>query len=169
VTSPSKSYERVHYEFRPCKQVERRMLVAALQRLMEIGFPISEYQYTGMGSIYFIDFILLHRYLGIDKMLSVEHSRTISKRVEFNKPFDAVDIGLGDIADFIPSLSADRRHLLWLDYDAVIDSGIVDAVSLAAINLSPESVLLVTVDVMPPDGEDAGPSEWKTSFLEQVG
>ena len=60
---PTESYQKVHYELRPAKQVERRMLVDALLGLAVAGFPIQDYQYTGMGSIYFIDFILFHRFL----------------------------------------------------------------------------------------------------------
>ena len=64
-----KSWENVHYEFRPAKQVERRMLIHTFQSLMELGFPISKYKYTGLGSIYFVDFAMFHRYLGISKFL----------------------------------------------------------------------------------------------------
>jgi uncharacterized membrane protein len=66
------------------------MLVHAFQCLMEAGFPIADYQYTGLGSIYFIDFILFHRYLGIDKFLSVEVADDIRRRVRFNRPYKCV-------------------------------------------------------------------------------
>ena len=51
IVEPSKSYLSVHYELRSAKQVERRMLIDALHTLGEDGFRISDYQYTGMGSI----------------------------------------------------------------------------------------------------------------------
>src|SRR2546429_3020654 len=144
------SADKVPYEFRPAKQVERRMLLELFQRLMEAGFRISGYQYTGMGSFYFVDFIMFHRYLGIKKMVSVECVQAIEKRVHFNRPYGSIDIVMGDIADVIPSLSPDRKHILWLDFNFVITKEAIDAIVLATAKLSPGSVLLVTVDAEPP-------------------
>src|SRR5688500_5676875 len=120
MTRPTESYLKGHYELRPAKQVERRMLVDAFQMLSLSDFPIKDYQYPGMGSMYLIDFILFHRMLGITKMLSVEYSAKVAKRVEFNRPFRCVETVIAPIGDVIPTLSKDRRHLLWLDYDGVL-------------------------------------------------
>src|SRR5438477_10122475 len=108
--TPSESYLTVHYELRPAKQVERRMLVDALLSLSAAGFPIKHYQYTGMGSIYFIDFMLFHRLIGIKSMLSVEYDINIARRVEFNRPFECVATEIAAIGDVIPRLSRDRQH-----------------------------------------------------------
>ena len=167
-----KSYEKVHYEFRPAKQVERRMLLDAFQKMMAVGFSISDYQYTGMGSIYFIDFILFHRYLGIRKLVSVEASEDV-KRVRFNRPFRLVKIKHSDIAEVIPHLSTDLHHILWLDYDEILGGDIIYTVELAASHLSAGSFLLITVDVEPPgrpeDGPDGwGPEAWRRYFLEEA-
>src|SRR6266704_2841751 len=105
--TPTESYLRVHYELRPAKQVERRMLVDALLSLSAAGFRIQDYQYTGMGSVYFIDFMLFHRLVGFQKMLSVEHNTKIARRVEFNRPFARVGIEIAPIGDVIPRLSKD--------------------------------------------------------------
>lgn len=159
--SPSaKSYEKVHYEFRPAKQVERRMLIHTFHHLMTLGFPINEYKYTGLGSIYFIDFIMFHRYLGIRRFLSVEAATDIAQRIDFNKPFGCIDIGMGDILDFIPRLSPDMQHILWLDYDHMLTRDILNAVYMASIQLSPGSLLIVTVDVEPPGRSEDGPTKW---------
>jgi len=165
---PAKSYDKVHYEFRPAKQVERRMLLDAFQRLAAAGFPIQDYQYTGLGSIYFIDFIMFHRYLGIRHMLSVEYSSDIENRVLFNRPFRLVNVEIGDIADYIPSLSSDRRHILWLDYDHVITEDVVNTVILASSHLSCGSILLVTIDVEPPGKAGQGPKHWRIHFLNEA-
>ncbi len=53
---PSRSYLKVPYDLRMAKQIERRMIADLLIRLRGGGFDISNYQYTGMGSIYFVDF-----------------------------------------------------------------------------------------------------------------
>ena len=163
------SYEKVHYELRPAKQVERRMFIDAFQKLMSLGFAIGDYQYTGMGSVYFIDFILFHRYLGINRMVSVERVGKISRRLEFNKPFRFVQIIIGDVADQVCSLSPDRKHLLWLDYDKILDRNILSAVDLATSHLPAGSIFIVTVDAMPPGGEGDGPEKWKEHFEMEAG
>lgn len=163
-----KSYDKVDYEFRRAKQVERRMLLHAFQRLMEIGFPISSYQYTGMGSVWFIDFILFRRYLGIRRMVSVEGSYAIENRVQYNKPYGDVDIVMGDIADYIPSLSTDRKHILWLDFDFTIRKESIDAVVLGASQLSAGSFLLVTVDAEPPV-KGGKTKQWRQYFQREGG
>lgn len=169
---PGKSYENVHFEFRPAKQVERRMLIHTFQALMEIGFPISNYKYTGLGSIYFVDFIMFHRYLGIRKFLSVEASSDITKRVSFNKPYACVDVAIGDITDYIPHLSRDIKHILWLDFDQLLTENILIAVQLASMQLTPGSILIVTVDVEPPGNPELGltqwnPKAWRRYFLKE--
>jgi hypothetical protein len=163
-----KSSDKVHYEFRPAKQVERRMLLDALQRLMEIGFPISNYQYTGMGSLWFVDFILFRRYLGIKQMVSVEGDFDLEKRVRFNKPYGSIEIKMGDIADYIPSLSLDRKHILWLDFDFKISKDALDAIVLGASQLSPGSLFFVTVDAEPPI-KNGKPKDWRQHFQKEAG
>jgi hypothetical protein len=115
-----------------------------------------------MGSIYFIDFILMHRLLGINRMLSVEYSTNVQKRVEFNKPFASVETKIAPIGDVIPTLSKDLRHILWLDYDSVIQNSHLEDVSLAATFLTPGSVVVVTVDTEP--GSLGDPTAWLEHF-----
>jgi hypothetical protein len=166
MTPPTESFYKVPYDLRPAKQIERRMLIDAFQRLSFAGFPIGEYQYTGMGSIYFVDFILFHKLLGIDKLLSVEISSKITKRLRFNKPFQRVDIQICPIGDVIPQLSRDRRHILWLDYDGLICSEFLRDLVLAGTYLSAGSILLVTVDVEPPEGNS--PKEWRDYYAAEA-
>jgi hypothetical protein len=169
VTLLSRSYEKVHYEFRPAKQVERRMLLATFQQLMACGFPISNYQYTGMGSVYFIDFIMFHKYLGIKHLWSVEADTTITRRVMFNRPFGSVEIKEGDVADIIPRLSTRRKHIIWLDYDEQLNRRNLDTIGLAMLHLPAQSILVITVDVEPPGSQGEGPQEWKRHFEDEAG
>lgn len=174
MSQPAKSYENVHYEFRPAKQVERRMLIHTLHSLMENGFPISDYKYTGLGSIYFIDFILFHKYLGIKKFLSVEESQEINKRVKFNRPFSCVNVKIGDITEYIPRLSRDIKHILWLDYDHLLTEDVLTAIYLSTAQLSPGSIFLLTIDVEPPGSPEDGltkwnPRSWKNYFVREAG
>ena len=161
--TPSQSYLKVPYDLRPAKQVERRMLVEAFQAFAAIGLPINNFQYTGFGSVYFFDFVVFHKLLGIDRMLSVEIDEKIRKRVKFNQPFRTVDIKIGDVTDEIPKLSPDRQHILWLDYDDNLTKDHLEDLWLAGANLSRGSIILVTVDAEPPV-KDAGPRKWRDYF-----
>jgi hypothetical protein len=134
---------------------------------MESGFPISSYQYTGLGSLYFIDFILFRRYLGITRMVSAESSPEVTKRVKFNKPYGSIQIYNGDIADCIPSLSPDRKHILWLDYDRAITKEAIDAIVLATTQLSAGSLFLVTVDAEPPV-KNGKTKQWRQYFQSEA-
>lgn len=152
MTTLTESYLSVDYSLRPCKQVERRMLVDALLLLAESGYPIRDYRYVGMGSIHFVDFAMFHKYLGINSMLSVELSAAIEKRVHFNVPYrNAVRAETGTpIGSVITSLDQSIPHLLWLDYDNVLSPYMLADLSAAATRLCRGSLLLVTVDTEPP-------------------
>ena len=77
------SFEKFHYLLRPSKQVERKLLIETCHRLARANYRVSEYTYIGLGSVYFVDFVLLHRYLYIDDMICVERE-AIPKRMKFN-------------------------------------------------------------------------------------
>lgn len=173
----SSSY-RVQYDMRPAKQVERRMLVDALQRLSAAGIPVADYQYTGFGAIYFVDFILFHKILGLSKLLSLEQHKSLESRMMFNRPFSCVEIKMVSASSEIPNLSRDIRHIVWLDYDGVLQKGFLSDIQSALTILPTGSILLVTVDVEPPEEHDyktvdpdfdsskevLGPKHWRRYF-----
>jgi hypothetical protein len=177
MNAKSSSYQ-VQYDLRPAKQIERRMIVDALQRLEAAGFPITDYQYTGFGAIYFVDFILFHKLLGMNRLLSLEWQKSLMKRMTFNRPFSCVDIKMGPASSEIPNLSRETRHLVWLDYDGVIHKDFLSDIQSAVTILPSGSILLVTVDVEPPEEHDykqvdpsfdgskdvLGPKLWKRYF-----
>jgi hypothetical protein len=144
------------------------MLIDALQLLTMAGFPIRDYQYTGMGSIYFVDYILFHKFLGIERMTSVEAALQIRRRVEFNRPFRLVDVQMARVGDYIPELSADLQHLLWLAYDTVLSVSHLQDIALAGTYLPPGSIILVTVDAEPPVPVISGgaPEKWRDFFAD---
>jgi hypothetical protein len=163
---PTESYRKVPYDLRTSKQIERRMILDALIRLSRHNFDIAAYQYTGMGSVHFVDYILLHRMLGIRRMLSAEYSTKITRRIQFNRPYRNIELAFKAIGDVIPDLSPDLRHLLWLDYDFQLNGVVTTDVLNAAAALSVGSFLLVTVDVEPPV-TDGSPKEWRKYFVDR--
>jgi hypothetical protein len=154
------------------------MIIDALQRLSAAGFSVADYQYTGFGAIYFVDFILFHKLLGLNKLLSLEQQESLTSRVNFNRPFSCVDINMVPASSEIPNLSRDLRHLVWLDYDGVLQKGFLSDIQSAVTILPAGSILLVTVDVEPPEDYDylevnpnfdssrevLGPKHWKRYF-----
>lgn len=165
----SKSAVEVQFDLRPAKQVERRILLDAFQRLAQAGFPIRDYQYTGFGALHFVDFVVFHKLLGIDQMLSVEHDVTLEGRVKFNCPFSFIQIVMGSATDIIPTLSPDTQHILWLDYDDPVTKANLNDVYLAGSQLSRGSFLIATVDVEPPIKDDYGADTNRRYFEEEAG
>ncbi len=147
----SRSYLKVAYDLRPAKQVERRMLLDFFRRLAGRGIPVESFRYTGMGSIHFVDHILFHKFLGIDRLVSVERDAEIRDRVQFNRPFDSVELVMAEIGHYIPKLDRDEKHIVWLDYDYPLSEDMLADVRTGAFELSEGSFLLVTVDVEPLD------------------
>lgn len=116
---------------------------------------------------------MFHKYLGIKKFLSVEESQEISKRVKFNKPFNCVEVEIGDILDYIPRLSRDIKHILWLDFDHILTEDVLTCIHLSSTQLSAGSILLVTLDVEPPGSPEEGktqwnPKSWKNYYVQEA-
>lgn len=147
---PAKSFEKFNYALRPSKQVERKLFIEALHYLgHHAAFPIKEYTYLGMGSVYYADFILFHKYLYIDKMICIEGAN-IEKRMKFNKPYEFIELRMGKIAEVFPSIDFDKKkYFAWLDYDYSLDPEILLDVDCFAGKLEPGSILIVTVDAEP--------------------
>lgn len=166
MTKPTESYLTVSYDLRPAKQIERRMLIESLQIMSRAGFDICDYQYTGFGSIYFVDFILFHKYLGINILHSIEYPNKIEKRIRFNKPFANVIVKFGRMGQYIPELDQDIKHFLWLDYDAVMDEEILNDVKSASSVLPRGSILLVTVDSESP--HDCNDTKTRMEYFKEI-
>lgn len=167
MSDPTGSYRKVFYDLRPAKQVERRMLLDAFQIFSAAGFPIRDYQYSGMGSIYFVDYIMLHRLLGMTRFVSAEFDRSITRRVKFNRPFKDIDVRMDSIGDVIPDLDSDLKHILWLDYDFRMRRVVLEDTVAAAHRLPAGSLLLITVDVEPPT-DNENPAEWMRYFQREA-
>jgi hypothetical protein len=162
-----RSSRKVPYDLRPAKQIERRMLLDALHILSNNGFQLRDYQYTGMGSIYFVDFILLYKLLGIKRLVSAESDETIADRITFNVPYADVVSDMRTVGDVVADLDRDILHLVWMDYDFQLNGDVIRDILTASQVLSPGSILLVTVDVEPPV-ENGNVKSWRAYYESQV-
>ncbi len=96
------SFESVNYTIRPNKNIERKLVFEAL-RVLRSSIPLNGYRYVGLGSLWFVDFILAHRYLSINNMVCIEYE-TEAERVEFNRPYDCIEVLRGNTTDVLPTI-----------------------------------------------------------------
>jgi hypothetical protein len=139
------SFKQFDYSLRPSKQVERKAMVEILLSLSKAGYAIPDYGYLGFGSVYYVDFVMFHKYLFINKMVCVEWG-DIEKRMRFNKPFKFIKLKLIPLSSYIPSIRATERLLAWLDYDRSLDPEMLRDIDGMCSRLSRKSVFMVTVD-----------------------
>ena len=151
------------------------MLCEMFSRLRPFA-PIQEYQYVGLGSIWFADHVLFHKSLGIRKMISIERVSAHKARFEFNRPFKNIEIRLGTTTDHLPGLDWSQRTILWLDFDDPLSPGSLDDVDSVAARAKSGMVLALSVQAKrfsrPPDaneGEDPIPIETVGAFREHFG
>ena len=139
------SYRQINYSLRPAKATERKMICEVFRRLYPFG-KIETYRYIGFGSIYFSDFHLFHRALGMDDMLSIEKDAYAEECFEFNKPYKCVRIDCRPASEVLPELDWQVKTLAWLDYESKLDETVLSDVGSVCAKACSGSVLIVTVN-----------------------
>lgn len=111
------STKTLNYETRPCKFIERMMLLSSLQRICNKF--IGSYQYIGFGGVTFTDFKLFHKNLHIDEMHSIEGGKYLHvDRLEYNKPFSLIQIHKESSTNALTKIDIKNKNtIIWLDYD----------------------------------------------------
>jgi hypothetical protein len=159
----SKKGAAIDYRLRPGKHIERRMIARALSRLSHFD-RLENYQYVGLGALYFADFKLFHE-LGVEKMTSIEKEKPIERYRE-NRPYKTVDVEPGTSSTVLPMLTLnDRRSIIWLDYTDLLDADKLEDIRWVADRVPSGSALLVTVTVRPEDEFE----KLATSFIQRIG
>ena len=121
----------IPYNLRPTKQAERRILLDFLKCANEVGLSVSDCRYVGMGGTAFYDFHLMHRFLGINRMVSLERDPNIFPRCEFNRPFDFINVQNKTVASFLAEDDELVPTIYWFDYDDGFGPDIIaDIISL---------------------------------------
>lgn len=168
------SSEKINYNLRPAKSIERKMLVELFQRLRPFG-AIDHYRYIGFGSFYFNDFGYFHKALGIKNMVSIERDIDNEERFIFNRPYSCIKIEFGESNDVLPQLSWDTKSIIWLDYDSQLNQNVLSDINFICANAVPGSFILVSVNVHPESHEPSldSPEDLHDyryqKFLERVG
>lgn len=142
------SFDHVNYSLRPSKTIERLLAFDSIRLLMN-ALPLENMLYAGFGSIWFVDFHLAHKTLGLRDSVSIEADAIGYARAKFNKPFSTCGIYHGFSSAVIPKLlkSAAYKHrpwCLWLDYDYEFRKDVADEVRFCIENLPENSIFLIT-------------------------
>jgi hypothetical protein len=152
--SRKSSYENINYRVRPAKSIERKMLSESFRRLNEFAL-IESYRYIGFGSTFFSDFILFHKSLGINNMISIEQDVDKQDRFEFNVPFKCINWLPGTSNEVLPELPWDYKSIVWLDYDDSLDVDMLEDVKFLIGSMISGSMLVVSCNVHYKSGERA--------------
>lgn len=135
----------IAYDLRPAKQSERGILVDVLKIGGDCGLPIRTYRYIGMGANRFYDYLLLHKYLGLRKMVSLEHDPYMFERALFNVPYRFIEVRKTAVVNFLAEDRSEAPEIFWLDYDGGIDPDVVADVMSVGMRSKPGDFCFVTV------------------------
>ena len=138
------SFKKINYALRPGKHASRRMLCEIFGRLRPFQ-PVDEYVYVGFGSVWFEDFILFHRLLGVREMISIERDKSARHRIEANKPFNNITVHYRSASEVLPRLDWRCRHFVWLDYEDPLSTEILLDVKTVAARSRSGTVIAVSV------------------------
>ena len=123
----------VNFVIRPNKTVERKIVFDTLSYLAPV-YNFASYRYIGFGALWFVDFVLAHKILSVEDMISIEKDEYVASRANFNKPYACVQVKHGDSEIVLPRLQLEEKQLLvWLDYDKSIDGPVFKDLSRARL------------------------------------
>ncbi len=165
------SFRKIDYRVRPAKSVERKMMVEAFRRLSEFG-ELSAFQYVGFGSLFFSDFSIFHRSLGLDQMVSIENTSdpVVKDRFKFNVPYGHIDLRYGHSNSELRKLNWRMRSIVWMDYDGTISQAVLRDVNFLATNVTQGSAIVFSINaagVPALDAEEERDSE-KLSLVDRL-
>ncbi|MBV6438381.1 MAG: hypothetical protein EPGJADBJ_00002 [Saprospiraceae bacterium] len=118
------TYHTINYNLRSSKSIERKVILETIRGFYPPN-EISKYRYVGFGSIFFADFRLVHKELGINKMVCIEGNDD-EQRFQFNKPYKCIDLRMGMSDKVLPNLDWSCKNIVWLDYDRTLQSYMFD-------------------------------------------
>ena len=161
------SYRDIDYRIRPAKHAERLMIGDALQRL-KFG-TIESYQYVGLGSVYFSDFVLFHRRLGIQKMVSIERETQDSRRFLDNLPYSNIEMLWGSTATELTKADLSLRSIVWLDFEDPLNREMLDDVRSVIGRAVSGTAILVTIQCRPAMQDANNPRKIVDLLAERLG
>lgn len=167
----------IPYHLRPHKSIDRRLFLDLLMRYERFK-PLHEAVYVSMGAYSLEDHKLIHRHLGIRRLIAFDYDVKIVQRQQFNRPIEdckCVKLSSGDaVSDFDGLLARAgfedaEGAIVWLDYTSPNQIGaqlrefqtLLDAVA-------PGDVIRVTVNAHPATLGEARNSDGSPKPREQL-
>ena len=142
-----RSFEAINYSLRPNKNVERKLIARILNAIgKNARFDWRDYRYLGLGSMWFVDFILMHKSIGINKLVTIEKEHSRAKRVSFNAPYSCVEVKIGMSTSVLRQLSWENRTIAWLDYDDVLRSYMFDDLNEIIVKSTTGNIVMISVN-----------------------
>lgn len=161
------SDQRINYQVRPAKSIERRMLCDLIREIQLIRAD-GEMRYIGLGAKYFTDFLLLHNEFDITDMISIEAEKERQIRYEFNKPLKCIQMWYGTTNEVLPQIDGfnEKMNLVWLDYDNAFEDTMLFDIETLCRNLNVGSMFFISCNY---SFRGEKPSEKMDSFRNSVG
>lgn len=164
------------YHLRPHKTVDRRLFIDLLARY-ERWRPLSRFAYIGMGAYALEDHRLIHRLLGLTRLVAFDREQRVVNRQIFNRPITRCHCVAKASGKLIDTLDDTLRQaeaadadgvIVWLDYTAPKALGEqVREFETLLDKLTEGDVVRVTVNAHPPSlgdsrSEDGRPLDEKS-------
>jgi hypothetical protein len=142
------SFNAINYSLRPSKTIQRKLVFSGVS-ILQNHMHLERMTYVGFGSIWFTDFVLAHKLLGIDDMVSMEGHDIGYQRALYNAPYATVRVEHGYSNDVLPNLYKDaslrgRPWMVWLDFDYELNESARDDVRSLIENVPENSIVLIT-------------------------
>jgi hypothetical protein len=155
------SFDAINYSLRPSKTVQRKIVFSGMA-ILQHHLNLERMAYVGFGSIWFTDFTLAHRLLGVNDMISIEKDDIGYRRALFNAPYATVRVEPGFSYNVLPNLYRDaslagRPWMVWLDYDYELNESICEDVRSLIENAPENSIVIITFNGK--DGKYGRPAE----------
>ena len=142
------SFDSINYSLRPAKSIQQQLAFEGV-RLLDKEIDLERAMYVGLSSVWFTDFAMVHRMLGIEDMVSIEKDEIAAARARFNKPFRTVTVKEGMAGEVLDAMYDDesvngRPWIVWLDYDASLNADILDDLKALIEKAPGDTILLAT-------------------------
>lgn len=161
------SDQKINYQYRPAKSIERKMLCDLIREIQLIRGD-GEMRYIGLGAKYFTDFLLLHNEFGITDMISIEALKERQLRYDFNNPLKCIKMWYGSTNEVLPQISGfeEKMNLVWLDFDDAFGESMLYDLETICRNIDVGSMFFISCNYSFRGGTQ---SEKRESFKASVG
>ena len=115
----------------------------------------------------FMDFHLMHRFLGVTRMISLERDPDMHPRSEFNCPFDFISVKKETVAQFLAKDNDDATTIFWLDYDDGLGPDITADIISLGTRVKVGGFAFVTAYADPPGALERMTKERRLEYFQQ--